>query len=443
MHRQIIELLKEKKINGIREILSNKNSKDIAIMFRELNTENTILLFRILPKEIAAEVFTDMSHYLQEKLVHAMTDSELKAIMGELFTDDTVDLIEEMPANVVKRILNNIEPSDRNIINEFLNYPAESAGSIMTNEFIDLKENMNVEEAFTRIRQTGIDKETIYNCYVLDENRKLIGLVSVRDLLLSDKHLAIKDIMKTHIIYAHTLEDREKVARKIQKYNFLALPIVDSENRLVGIVTVDDAVNVLQEENTEDFHKMAAMTPVIKGYFNVSAFSHAKHRIIWLLLLMISASITGAIITRYEQAFTIMPLLVSFIPMIMDTGGNSGSQASTLIIRGLVTEEIKTKDIFKIMMKETKVAIIIGIVLSILNGIRIVLQYNDYILAVVVGVTLICTILSAKLLGAVLPIAAKKLRIDPAIMAVPLITTIVDTMSIFIYFNFAMWLMNI
>lgn len=443
MEESIKELLKEKKINELRSLLDKMKAQDISLLFQDLETEEMIIVFRILPKDKAVDTFAEMDSDLQEDLIKALTDKELKEVIDELFTDDTVDLIEEMPSNVVKRILRTITPDERKIINEFLNYPENSAGSIMTNEFVDLKENMTVEEAFKKIKKVGVDKETIYTCYVLTETRKLIGMVSVRQLLLADRDILISEIMNIDLITANTLEDREEVARKIKKYGFLALPVVDNERRLVGIITVDDAVNVLEEESTEDFQKMAAMSPTEDGYFKTSVFSHAKHRILWLLFLMVSATITGNIITKYENAFAAVPLLVAFIPMLMGTGGNCGSQASTLIIRGLATNEIKIKDIVKVIWKEIRVAVLVGVVLSIVNGISIMLQYNDLMLAIVVGVTMIITIMLAKTLGCVLPMIAKRLKLDPAIMAAPLITTIIDTCSVLIYFNIATMLLNI
>lgn len=440
---KIKELLLNKNISKLKILLEDMIEQDIATALEELPKEQMILVFRLLSKDKAAETFTYMEKHLQESLIHSMTDKELRETMNELFTDDAVDLIEEMPANIVKRILANISSEDRKVVNEFLNYPEDSAGSIMTNEFVDLKENMTVEEAFNKIRKVGVDKETIYTCYVLDKSRKLLGLVSAKELLLASPDAVISDLMETNIITANTFDDQETVARTLQKYDFLALPVVDKENRLVGIVTVDDAIDVLQEEHTEDLQIMAAITPVDDTYFGTSVLSHAKHRILWLIILMISAAITGGIITKYEEAFAAVPILVAFIPMLMGTGGNCGSQASTLIIRGLATEEIKPSDILKVIFKEIRVALVIGITLAIVNGIRVIIQYNDYMLAIVLGITLICTVIVAKLLGCTLPVLAKKLKLDPAIMAAPIISTIVDTLSVLIYFAIAMALMNI
>lgn len=442
MVEKIKELLKNKKFVELKEYLDEQNTSDLSSIFELFDDESILILFRLLSKDNAAEVFTDMESDLQMKLINSLTDKELKDVINELFTDDTVDLIEEMPSNVVKRILKNIPVSERKIINEFLNYPENSAGSIMTNEFVDLKENMTVSEAFDRIRKIGLDKETIYNCYVLDSRRKLIGLLSIRDLLLSDKDQVLKNIMETNIKFANTLEDREDVAKRLVKYGFLALPVVDNENRLVGIVTVDDAVEVIEDENTEDFMKMAAINPSENSYFKTSIFKHAKNRIMWLFILMVSSTITGMIITNYENAFAAIPLLVAFIPMIMGTGGNCGSQASTLVIRGLAMDEIKIKDYLKVIWKEVRIALSVGTTLAIIIGLGIFVIYSDIKISFIVGITLICTVLLSKTLGCTLPIIAKKIGLDPAIMAAPLISTIVDTCSVLIYFNIAVLLIE-
>ena len=380
---------------------------------------------------------------MREKLINDLTDKELKNILDELFMDDTVDLIEEMPSNVVTRILKSVNSDDRKIINELLKYPDDSAGSIMTTEFIDLTENMTIEDALERIRQIGTDTETIYTCYVLGENRILKGIISIKDLLLAKEDSLISDIMETNIISVNTIEDQEEVAKKFDKYDLYALPVVDNENRLVGIVTVDDAINVLQDEVEEDFEKMAAMQPTEDGYFETSVFKHAKSRIVWLLVLMLSSAITGGIITNYENAFAAIPLLVAFIPMIMDTGGNCGSQSSTLIIRGLATDELELKDVFKILWKEIRIAIIVGITLTIVNGLRIFAQYKNIQLAITVGLSITVTVILSKTVGCLLPLLAKKLKLDPAIMAAPLITTIVDILSVLVYFQIATAIMGI
>ena len=384
-----------------------------------------------------------MEQDTRERLIEALTEDEIKEVVDKLFLDDAADLVEEMPANLVKKVLANTKPDKRSAINELLKYPEDSAGSIMTTEFIDLKENLTVKEAFERIRAIGKDKETIYTLYVTDMARYLIGIVTVKELVLADLDAHIKDIMEENVIKLNTLEDKEDVVKMFDKYDFLAMPVVDSEDRLVGIITVDDAMDVMQDEASEDFEIMAAVTPSDESYFDMSVVEHTKHRIVWLLVLMLSATITGSIITHYEEAFASIPILVSFIPMLMDTGGNCGSQSSTLIIRGLATGEIYPKDVFKVWFKEIRVAILVGIILAVVNGVRVAIQYDDVLLALVIGITLVLTVLISKSLGCILPLAAKKLKLDPAIMASPLITTIVDTCSILIYFNVAVALFHI
>ena len=441
---EIKKLLENKQFNVLKNELKEMNSADIPSVLEELEKEQVVKLFRILSKEQAGEAFSYMEPDMKEKLIHDLTDVELKNVMDELFMDDTVDLIEEMPSNVVKRILKAVNKEDRKTINELLQYPEDSAGSIMTTEFVDLKEDMTVEEALERIRTIGVDSETIYNCYVLNRNRVLLGIINIKGILISKPSTLIKDLMATNIISVNTIEDQEKVTKLFDKYDFYALPVVDNENRLVGIITMDDAINVIQDEVSEDFEKMAAMSPTEDGYFETSVFKHAKNRIVWLLILMLSAAVTGAIITKYEQAFAAVPLLVSFIPMIMGTGGNCGSQSSTLIIRGLATDEIELKDVFKALWKEVRVSLMVGVVLAFVNGIRIMLQYNNNIeLAIVIGLTLIATVVLAKALGCLLPLLAKKLKLDPAIMASPLITTLVDIFSILVYFQIATSVMGI
>lgn len=440
---EVKELLESKKFNELKEKLKEMKSADISAILDELDKENVIKVFRILSKEKAGMTFSYMESDMREKLIQDLTDAELKNVLDELFMDDTVDLIEEMPSNVVTRILRSVSKEDRKTINELLKYPDDSAGSIMTTEFIDLKEEMTIEEALERIRKIGTDSETIYTCYVLNSDRVLQGLINIKDILLASKDKKVKDLMETNIISVTTTEDQEEVAKKFDKYDFYALPVVDNENRLVGIVTVDDAINVLQDEVAEDFEKMAAMQPNEDGYFETSIFKHAKNRIVWLLVLMLSAAITGVIITNYEEAFSAVPLLVAFIPMIMDTGGNCGSQSSTLIIRGLATDEIDLKDVFKVLWKEIRVALIVGFILAIVNGLRIFIQYQNIQMAVTIGLTLMVTVALAKMFGCLLPLLAKKLKLDPAIMAAPLITTLVDTFSILVYFKIAMLIMGI
>ena len=441
---EVKELLKEKKYNELKEKLKEMKSADISMILDELDDkESVVKVFRILSKEKAGVTFSYMESDMREKLIQDLTDTELKNVLDELFMDDTVDLIEEMPSNVVTRILKSVSKEDRKIINELLKYPEDSAGSIMTTEFIDLKENMTVEQALDRIRKQGIDSETIYTCYVLDEKRILLGIINIKDILLANKDTQIHDLMETSIISVTTTEDQEEVAKKFDKYDFYALPVVDNEKRLVGIITVDDAISVLQDEVSEDFELMAAMKPNEDNYFETSVFKHAKNRIVWLLVLMLSAIFTGVIITKYEDAFAVVPLLVAFIPMIMDTGGNCGSQSSTLIIRGLATDEIELKDVFRVLWKEIRVAIIVGLVLSLVNGFRIFIQYKDLKMSITIGLTLIGTVILAKCLGCLLPLLAKKLKLDPAIMAAPIITTLVDTCSMLIYFQIATVVMGI
>ena len=440
---KIKDLLTNKKYNELKKILNELNSADIPGILEEFDKEDVIRIFRLLSKEQAGEAFSYMESDMREKLLEDLTDRELKSVIDELFMDDTVDLIEEMPSNVVKRILKLVNKEDRNTINELLKYPEDSAGSIMTTEFIDLKENMTAEQALKRIRKIGTDSETIYTCYVLTEKRILKGIINIKDILIAPKEKLIKELMETNIISANTLEDQEEVAKKFDKYDFYALPVVDNESRLVGIITVDDAINVLQDEAQEDFEKMAAITPTEEGYFETSVWKHAKNRIVWLLFLMLSSIITGAIITNYENAFAAIPILVAFIPMIMDTGGNCGSQSSTLIIRGLATDELEPKDALKILWKEIRVALVVGVILTLVNGLRIFVQYKNLQLAVTVGLSICVTVILSKSIGCLLPLIAKKLKLDPAIMAAPLITTIVDVLSILVYFQIATAIMGL
>ena len=441
---EIKELVANKKFTTLKRKLEEMNSADISELLDELeDKESVIIVFRLLQKEKAGETFSHMESDMREKLIQDLTDAELKKVLDELFMDDTVDLIEEMPSNIVPKILKAIPHEDRKVINELLKYPEDSAGSIMTTEFIDLKEDMTAEEALKRVRKIGVDSETIYTCYVLSSERILKGIINIKDILLSKKETKIGTLMETNIISVNTLEDQEEVAKKFDKYDFYALPVVDHENRLVGIITVDDAINVLQDEVEEDFEKMAAITPTEEGYFQTSVFKHAKSRILWLLILMLSSAFTGNILTKYEDAFAVVPILVAFIPMIMGTGGNCGSQSSTLIIRGLATDEIKLKDVFRVLWKEIRVAIVVGIALAIVNMIRIMIQYKNMQLAIVLSITLIATVVVAKVIGCTLPLLAKKLKLDPAIMAAPLITTVVDVCSILVYFQVATHIMGL
>ncbi len=394
-------------------------------------------MYRLLEKEKAAEVFTELDSDIQEKLIKVLTDKELKDVVNELYIDDAVDIIEEMPSNVVKRILKHIAPEDRQTINKLLQYPDESAGSMMTTEFIDLKENMTVEEALAKIKKIGVDSETVYTCYVLSTTRKILGVITLEKLLLSSLDTKIADIMDQSIIKIGTLDDQESVAKAFDKYDEYALPVVDKEDRLVGIITVDDALAVLKEEQEEDFERMAAITPSEDSYLKTPVYKHIKNRIGWLLILMLSATITGTILAKYEKAFEAVPLLVSFIPMIMGTAGNSGQQSSTIIIRGMATEEVKLKDWFKVLWKEMRVGVIVGLALLVVNSIRIYIQYQDIKLALVLGITLVLTVIVSKSIGCLLPMLVRKLKKDPAVVAAPLITTLIDLCAIIIYFQVA------
>lgn len=444
MTEQIMELLEAKRYSKIKGLLSDQEPADIAYMFDDLPEKSMPLLYRLLPKELAADVFVELDTDTQEMLLKGFSDSELKAVLDELYLDDAVDIIEEMPANVVKRIIHHTEPEMRQHINEILNYPKDSAGSVMTIEFVHLRGDMTVQDAFTRIRRTGLDKETIYTCYVTDQRRILIGTVSAKDLLLADEDCIISDIMETNPICAHTHDDKEDVALNLSKYDLLAIPVVDNEERLVGIVTVDDAIDVLQEEATEDIEKMAGITPSEKPYLKTGILDTCRQRIPWLLLLMISATFTGMIISHYEEALGRFVILTAFIPMIMGTGGNSGSQSSVTVIRGLALDEIEFRDIFRIIWKELQVALVCGIVLSIATYLKIMfIDAQPHNICLVVALTLFFTILLAKLVGCVLPLLAKKVGFDPAVMASPFITTIVDALSLVVYFDIASRILNI
>lgn len=431
-----VELLTQHQYKAVRSILDVMNEVDIASLLSDLDDRELALAFRLIPKDKAAEVFANMNNSMQTYLVEMFTEKELKELLEDLYMDDTVDLLEELPANLVTRILNAVSQSERNMINLLLNYPDDSAGSIMTTEYVGLRQSMTVEESMAHIKRTGIHKETIYTCYVTDK-RKLIGIVTAKELMTSDDNMLIEDLMETEIISVSTHTDKEEVAQIFRKYDLLALPVLDAEGLMVGIVTFDDAMDVMVEEATEDITKMAAMSPSEQSYFETSVFSHAKHRIAWLLVLMFSATITGTIITRYEDAFATIPLLVSFIPMLMDTGGNCGSQSATLIIRGIALNEIQFHDIFKVIFKEFRVSLIVGIALAAANGIRILIMYHNTMLALVIGCSLVITIILSKLIGCILPLLARKVNLDPAIMASPLITTMVDTCSILVYFSIA------
>ena len=443
MIEKIIELLSQNNYKELKALLRESNEADVAECLNELEKEDLAIVFRLLNKDEAADIFARMDDGSQEMLVELMSDSELASIISKLYVDDAADLIEELPANLVTKVLKNTSATKRKTINEILKYPEDSAGSIMTTEYVDLHKNDTVKDAFDRIRKIGLKKETVYTCYVIDSDRHLLGVTTVKDLLMEDYETKLVDVMEENVITVSTTEDKEEVSKMFDKYDFLALPVIDSENRLVGIVTIDDAFDVMSEESEEDFEKMAAMAPSEDVYLKEPIFRQYKNRIVWLLILMLSSIVTGKIITNYESAFASVPLLVSFIPMIMDTGGNCGSQASTMIIRALATDEIETRDVFKAWWKELRIALLVGVTLGIVNGARIALQYHDLSLALVIAITLMFTACIAKSLGCLLPIGAKALKLDPAYMASPMITTIVDACSLAIYFNIALVLMNI
>ncbi|MBC8538664.1 magnesium transporter [Christensenellaceae bacterium NSJ-63] len=447
MERQfadLMQLLEERRFAALRDALQEENEIDIADFLESLDAEEAAVVFRMLKKEMAAEVFSNLSADTQKVIVDSITDQEIVGIIEDLYVDDAVDALEELPANVVKRILKNAKPETRNLINQFLKYEENTAGSIMTAEFVDLKRGMTVAEAIAHIRRTGEDRETIYTCYVTGPSRVLEGVVTVKELLLSRDDQRIEEIMDDDVICVTTTEDREEVARTLAKYNLLSLPVVDQENRLVGIVTIDDAVEVMEQEATEDFEKMAAMSPSEKPYLKTGVFTMARKRFMWLLVLMVSGMITGGILGQYEAAFASMPLLVTFIPMLTDTGGNAGSQSSTLVIRGMALSEISTKDLFAVMWKEIRVSLIVGIGLGAVNFVRLILTYpGNEMVALTVTLALVATVLIAKTIGGALPILAKFLKADPAIMAAPLITTIVDALSLIIYFTIASHLLPI
>lgn len=448
---QLIELVQTKQFRKLRSILMEMNEVDVAEFLDELGPEETILVFRLLPKEQAAEVFAELEDSDdQERLINALNDKELREVLDELYLDDTVDVIEDMPANVVSRILRNSDPASRSQINQLLNYPKDSAGSIMTTEYVFLHPDATVEESFARIRKEGMDKETIYTCYVT-QNRVLLGVVTVRRLLLSAYETKIRDIMETNVLSVNTHDDKEDVAQMLNKYDLSAIPVVDGDNRLVGIVTFDDAMDVIEEETTEDFEKMAAILPSDKPYLKTGVFETWRSRIPWLMLLMLSATFTGIIITKFESALAACVVLTSFIPMLSGTGGNSGSQSSVAVIRALSLDEIDFSDLIAVVWKESRVAVLCGVCLACANFVKMMvvdrwLMNNPAVtpmVALVVCLTLVFTVLCAKVVGCTLPMAAEKIGIDPAVMASPFITTIVDALSLLIYFFFATQLLGV
>ncbi len=452
VEKTLLQMLESKKYTTLRDILITMNPSDVAGIFNDLEEKQVPLMFRLLPKELAAETFVEMESDTQALLIQGFSDNELKEVLSELYVDDAADLVEEMPATVVRRILEQADPEMRSSINQILRYPENSAGSIMTTEYVALRPTMTVEESIRRIRRQGVDKETIYTCYVIDTDRTLLGLVTVKSLLLcDDDETKINDIMVTNLISVTTQDDQEEVARMFSKYNFLALPVVDKENRMVGIVTFDDAMDVMQDEATEDMEIMAAITPSEKSYMASSPFELFKHRIPWLMLLMVSATFTGMIISSFEASLGALPILTVFIPMLMDTGGNSGSQSSVTVIRALSLDELKFKDIFSVIWKELRTAVLCGLVLAALCFGKVMLvdrllMGNTSVTVwvdVTVCLTLCVTVLVAKIVGCSLPLIAKRLGFDPAVMASPFITTIVDAMSLLLYFFFAKLLLGV
>lgn len=438
----LLELLTDKKYLELKKVLSEYNSVDLAELLLDMEDKDLAFVFRMIDKDKAAEVFSYMDDDQRQVLLQSFTSQEIRLILDAMYTDDAVDLLEDMPANVVNHLLDQVSQDTRADINRLLKYPEDSAGSIMTVEYIDVTLQMTVQQTLDKIRTIGIHSETVYTCYVV-EKRKLCGIVTAEALLTNDGDTQVKELMEENYIFIRTTDDREDAAKLFRKYDLIAIPVLDQEGYIVGIVTFDDAIDVLTEETTEDIHKMAAIASSEESYLKTSVLEHARHRILWLLILMFSATITGAIITKYENAFTAIPLLVSFIPMLMDTGGNCGSQSSTLIIRGLAVDELHFSDFFTILWKEFRVAIVVGVVLASANGVRIFWVYKNLPMAVVVAASLVVTIVIAKLVGCILPILAKRLRMDPAIMASPLITTIVDTCSIVIYFQIATLMFHI
>lgn len=438
----LLELLTDKKYLELKKVLSEYNSVDLAELLLDMEDKDLAFVFRMIDKDKAAEVFSYMDDDQRQVLLQSFTSQEIRLILDAMYTDDAVDLLEDMPANVVNHLLDQVSQDTRADINRLLKYPEDSAGSIMTVEYIDVTLQMTVQQTLDKIRTIGIHSETVYTCYVV-EKRKLCGIVTAEALLTNDGDTQVKELMEENYIFIRTTDNREDAAKLFRKYDLIAIPVLDQEGYIVGIVTFDDAIDVLTEETTEDIHKMAAIASSEESYLKTSVLEHARHRILWLLILMFSATITGAIITKYENAFTAIPLLVSFIPMLMDTGGNCGSQSSTLIIRGLAVDELHFSDFFTILWKEFRVAIVVGVVLALANGVRIFWVYKNLPMAVVVAASLVVTIVIAKLVGCILPILAKRLRMDPAIMASPLITTIVDTCSIVIYFQIATLMFHI
>ena len=448
---ELMELLDSRRMKELQLRLEDMNEYDVAQFLAEIGDNRMPMVFRLLSKETAADVFANFDSPEQEQIINSITDSELSAIIEELYVDDAVDMMEELPANVVKRVMRTATPETRNLINQYLNYPENSAGSIMTAEFVDLKKYMNVREAIARIRRIGEDKETIYICFVTSADRKLEGVVSVKDLLLSDDETVIEDIMDTNVIFAMTHDDQEEVSEKISDYDLMAIPVVDKEGRLVGIVTVDDIIDVLEQEATEDFEIMAAMTPSDKPYSRTGPVDIWKNRVPWLLFLMLSATFTTMILNSFEDALAVQAVLIGFIPIIMGTGGNSGAQASTAIIRSLSLGDTEPDDALKVIWKEMRVAVLCGLTLAVVNFAKMLLVDNlllgnpnvNYMIALIVSLAIVFTVMFAKVVGSLLPMLAEKIGLDPAVVATPLITTISDAVSLLIYLEIAKVFLNI
>ena len=434
----IASLLAEKNYKQLKIELEDMYPVDIAEAFEDLNNDECILLFRLLQKDLAAEVFSYLSAQRRKDVVSGIHTDLLKHILDELYFDDKIDFLEEMPANFVKDLLKESTVEERKLINQFLHYPENSAGSLMTIEYVDLKRNMTVQQALKRIKEIGMEKETVYTCYVLDPTRRLIGIVSLRQLVLADENSLIEDIMDTEVVLAQTGDDQEEVAELFKKYDLMVIPVVDAEHRLIGIITIDDIVDVIEQENTEDFQKMAAISPSDEAYLDMSPVALTKKRIVWLMLLMISAMFTAKIITHFEELLSSAVALAAYIPMLMDTGGNSGSQTSTTVIRGMALGEVELSDWAKVLWKEARIGVMAGVLLAVVNfGRMMLLESGNLNVAITVSVTLICTVLLAKLIGGLLPIGARALKLDPAIMASPIITTVVDAIALAIYFSLA------
>jgi len=441
MKNTVMLLIQESRFKELKEIIDKINVVDISDLFELLRSDQIIIVFRLLTIDKAAELFAYLTHEHQQYIIERISDKEIKGIISELFIDDTVDFLEEMPASVVNRVLKLADEETRKTINHFLTYPENSAGSLMTNEYVGLDKEMTVEQAIANIKSHGIDKETINNCYIIDKDHHLEGTVSIRRLILSDNEVLVKNIMSEDLVKVTTFDDQEEIAELFKKYDLSSMPVVDKENCLVGIITIDDIVDIIEQENTEDFHLMAAITPSEEEYIKTPVMTHVRNRVVWLLILMISATLTGAVISKYETVLEKIVILASFIPMLMDTGGNCGSQSSTLIIRSLALGEIQFSDLFKVVWKELRISIVVGLILAVVNFGRILIFINhpDHItkitLATVVSLTLFGVVVLSKLIGGLLPILAKRIKMDPAVMASPLITTIVDAMALILYFN--------